>query len=172
MTGKIEKYKLIKTLGKHTIKLQTGQQVELSLKAAIDRNQVVIIEKECELNNIQYINNYLLLYLSSKSPRNKCWKPTAYNDAKNGSKIPYHKRDSIQFNGTLRSSRPDWMLEQRFAYGDCVNDDWKGFLRMMIGGCYELNDDRWICVKDVVCTRGTQIIFYFQIHKLSSCVSI
>ena len=166
--GTIDKYKLINKLGKHTIKLQNGKEVELSLKAAIERNQIVIIEKECQLNNILYINNYLPLYLSSKSPRNKCWKPTVYNDAKNGSKIPYYKRDSIQFNGTERSTRPDWMLEQKFAYGDCVNDEWKGFLKMMIGGCYELNDDRWICVKDVVCTRGTQIVFYFEIHKFIS----
>ena len=165
--GKIIKYSKKRKLVKHVIKLANDEKISLSLKAAVERNQVVIIEKEYELTNIQYINNYLPLYLSSESPRNKCWKPTVYNDTTTGTKMPYYKRDPMQFHGTERSTRPDWMLQQKFAYGDCVNDEWQGFLRMMIGGCYELNDNHFICVKDVVCTRGTQIIFYFYIHKLS-----
>ena len=158
--------KTAKVLGKHVIQLDdTLEEVKIALKQAVDAKQVILIKDEVVLKNIIHINNYLQLYLSSESPRNKCWKPTYYND--DDSNVFYDKRDKVEFQGTARSIRTDWMLQQKFAHVDCKNDEFNGFLRMMIGGCYELNNNKLIGVRDVIITRGTQFIHYFEIYELN-----
>ena len=160
-TGKIIEYDPTISKGKHTIQLKDSTKRIVSLKSAVKKKQVVLIEKKrYTLRNIQYIKNYLLLYLSSDSLRKKCWKPTSFNQS-----VKEKKKDKFEYHSTLKSSRPDWMLQQKFAYADCKNGDWNGFLRMMIGACYELVDDKLICVTDVICTRGSQLIHYIEVYK-------
>lgn len=146
--------------GKHVIKLENDQRIQVSLKSARDKGQVVVIEKRCTLNNIQYPKNYLYLYLSKESPRYKCWKPTYYNDP---ARKPMKDRDKLEFNGSEKSIRRDWAFQQKFGYAKCKYHEWNGFLRLMIGAGYELSDGTIIGVKDVICTRGSQVVQYFNI---------
>lgn len=142
--------------------MEDHRQIEIALKGAITAKQILIIDKTYTINNIQYIKNYLLLYISTNSPRYKCWKPAYYNDPL---RVPMKDRDRIHFSGGFKSIRRDWMLQQKFAYGNCTNDGWTGFLRMMIGAGYQLDDDKLIVVVDVQCTRGSQLIKYIYLFQ-------
>ena len=153
--------------GQHIIEFKDDKsRILISLKTAVSDKKAFIISGERTLKNIQHINNYLPLYLSSESPRNKCWKPTYYND--NESKILYNQRDKLEFQGTYRSIRTDWILEQKFAHADCKNGEFEGYIRMMIGSCYQLyNNNKIICVTDVKSSRGTQFISYIEVYQFS-----
>ena len=167
--GKIIKYNRDIGKGKHTIKLEDEDSTErlVSLKSAVKRKQVVLLEPEpYTLKNIQYIQNYLVLYLSSQSPRRKCWKATSFNQSLSATRTRRSQRNIYEYHSTQKSSRPDWMLQQKFAFADLIQGDFKGFLKMMVGGCYELDDGQLICVTDVICTRGSQLIHYIEIYKL------
>ena len=163
LNGKIIKYNPKISKGKHTIQLdEDSTERVLSLKSAVKRKQVVLIEpNRYTLKNIVYIKNYLLLYLSSQSLRRKCWKPTT----RNKSSTKFSKRNKFEYHGTHKSLRSDWMLQQKFAFAECIQGEFNGFLRMMVGGCYELVDGQLICVTDVIYTQGSQLIHYIEIYK-------
>lgn len=161
--GKIIKYDPTISKGKHTIQLdEDSTERVVSLKTAVKRKRVVLIEpNRYTLKNIVYIKNYLLLYLSSQSLRRKCWKPTSRNQ----STTKFSKRNKFEYHGTHKSLRSDWMLQQKFAFAECIQGEFNGFLRMMVGGCYELVDGQLICVTDVIYTQGSQLIHYIEIYK-------
>ena len=164
--GKIIEYDSTIGKGKHVIQLDEDLTERLvSLKSAVKRKQVVLIEpNRYTLKNIIYIKNYLLLYLSSQSLRRKCWKPTSRNQP-TATFNEFSKRDKFEYHSTHKSLRSDWMLQQKFAFAEYITGDFKGFLKMMVGGCYELVDGQLICVTDVICTQGSQLIHYIEIYK-------
>lgn len=107
------------------------------------------------------INDYLKLYLSPNSPRYTAWKPVDFNDKER----TFTSKDPLEYHATEKSNRWDYKLQQKFAFASRNTGDNVGFWRLMIGACYQQQNDSLFVVQDVIPTHGSQIIKYFRVLK-------
>lgn len=147
---------------KHQIKLHEEDdlaeiKIWIPLKSRYNSKQLIIIKNEVKLENIMNPLEYLKLYLSPESPRSTAWKPIHCNDRS------IKDKDPLEYHASPKSYRWDWRLNQKFAYAQKVEN--VGFLRMMVGVCYELENGSLIWVKDVINSNGTQLIKYCKVLK-------
>lgn len=140
------------------------EKLEISLKSRQKEKQLIIIESHYKLNNIIFPQNYLKLYLSKHGARadSGVWKPILVNDP---NKTERKDKDYAEYHATWKSFRRDMMLRQKVAYAQKDTGEFKGFLKLMIGASYQLQNDKLIVVRDVVCTRGTQHIKYYYLWR-------
>lgn len=170
ITGTITGFDSRLVHGKHVIQLDeetegdgAGDSIKVSLKSRITEGQIVMFQdKKYKLENIMYLKNYLKLWLTNS--RRSGWKPVYFNDP---DKIPMSDRDPVQFSGTERSIRRDWMLKQKYAHADLEQNGYVGFMDLVIGAGYEETNGGLFIVKDVIYTQGSQLIVYYRLWEFS-----
>ena len=151
--------------GKHLIKFPDFS-LTVSLKSMVKSKQLILVDSQYQLENIMYPQNYLYLWLSTKSPRHRFWKPTQWNDP---TKTPNNCEDLLEFQATARSTRIDSMLKQRHSYSEIEKDGKLRFLKLMVGAAYELQNETKIVVTDITLSRDSQMIHYFHVLEFSIC---
>ena len=131
----------------------------------VKEKQLILIDSEYKLENIICPKHYLPLWLGKKSLRSKFWKPTQWNDK---TQPPHKCKDILEYQASVKCTRIDSMLKQKYAYGICDDDEGNvRFMKLMIGVGYELENGTKFVVSDVKMSKESQIVQYFMVLEFS-----